>query len=592
MAETTQYKAVSIAPGFDADATALEAEGKWVDGDKVRFHHGSPETIGGWQKFIDSQLTGVCRGLLAWESNNGIRHIALGTDKKLYIITGGALSDITPLRDSGNLTNPFDTTSGSGIVQVTDVAHGGVQGSTVIFSGASAVGGITIDGAYLIVEVIDADTYTIQHGSAATSTANGGGTVAYQYEINIGQESATFSFGYGAGTYGTSTYGTPRSTSTVTLFPRVWWFDTWGEDLIASYNGGTIFTWDTSTGVGTRAAVIANAPDNVYGGILVNPESRHLIAFGASFVAGEERTTIVWSDSEDFTTWTPAAVNSAGEKVIAGGTRIKAAVRGTGEMFVLTESSIYSFYYADPRLIFGLQRRGDITGVVSTRGAIMFNDVVYWFAPDAFYKFDGRVTPLNSTVSDHVFNDINLVQLDKVFTSTNLEFGEVTWFYPSANSDEIDRYVTYNTLQDIWYYGTFDRTSWIERGVYHYPIATDSDGNVYYQEIGTQGDGAAIGDFVVSAFSDMEDGDVFAFVDRIIPDFTFEGTPSITLTLRFRNYPSSTVTTKGPYTVTNLTKKIDTRVRARQVSIRIDGGTDCKWELGSLRLSQKDDGRR
>ena len=605
---------INFAPGIDKQNTEYGAEGRWTDSDMVRFRYGLPEKIGGWSKLIQETLIGVVRDLHAWSDLNGIRYMALGTDRKLYVYSEGAAYDITPIRrESGTLTNPF-TTNGTSIVTVVDAGHGAQAGDFVTFSGASAIDGLDMNKEFEITTYVDASTYKVTYtGSTASGSSTGGGSsVVAKYDIDIGLAASAYGYGWGTGTWNTSTWNTPRSTSTVTIDGRQWSFDNFGEDLIATVSEGGTFRWDTSVGTGTPAAIISNAP-TVSRFTLVSPTDRHVFLFGTETTIGTSATSdplfLRFSSQEDYNTWIPTATNTAGSFRIQDGSKIMAAARSRGAVLVWTDTSLHGMQFVGPPFTFSLNQLGANCGAVSNHCVKDVNGITYWMSQNSFYMFDGAVKKIPSSVQDYVFGDFNITTQPETYCGLNSEKNEITWFYCSLNAEQIDRYVSLNYLENSWSIGTLARTAWVDYGVYEFPYATEYSttatattpsvlgltagaSTFYIQEFGTDADGAALDAFVTSGDFDIQDGQELLHIGRGIPDFqNLSGT--VDVELKFKTYPASTNSITKTSTVSTTTTKFDIRGRGRQgqLTIRSDAVGD-NWRFGTLRLDVQPDGGR
>lgn len=586
---------LNILPGLYSLQTDRGAVRRWKTGDKVRFHNGLPQKIGGWQKASQNTFVGKCRGISDWQALSLAKHIALGTDKKLEIWSGGTVYDITPLRTSGTLAaDPIATTNTSTTVTITHASHAQLVGDYVHYSGAAAVGGITISGEYTVVTVVDANSYTITHSAAATSTATGGGAaVAYEYEIHIGAVDSYYGLGWGAGLYGASTYGTARSVSNFLLAARTWTLDQWGEDLIACPRSGGIYRWDTSTGTGTRAAVISQAPTTAKA-IMVSPEAQHLLAFGAYDGAADDPLLIRWCSSGDYTSWTAANSNSAGSKRLNTGNEILCGVKGNGEIDVFTDSHLWRMTYVGPPDVFAFKAIGQNGGIRGPHAVVEMDGIIYWMAEKDFFSYDGSIHVLPCDVWPTVFDDLNFVQRQKTFGFVNRRFGEIWWLYCSADATEIDSYVFYNVADKTWSFGTITRTAAVgDSDVYSSPFAAGTDSYLYDHETTVNADGSALAASLSSGDIEIAEGDYLMQIGALVPDFkTLTG--SVTLTLTAKKYPQdSDSQSETSLTVTSSTKFVNPRIKGRQISIQIaSSAVDDNWRLGTLRIGVKPHGKK
>ena len=611
---------LNLKAGVNREGTRYTNEGGWYDGDKIRFRQGTPEKIGGWTRISATTFTGVCRSLWNWVTLGGQNLIGVGTHLKFYVENVGNYNDITPVRDTVALTNPFTTTSGSATVTVTDAAGGYIDGDYVTFSSASASGGLTIDGEYAIsVGATATNTYTITAASTASSAATGGGSVSAVYQINVGNPFAVPIEGWGAATWGQGTWGIGESSTTKIRF---WSQSNFGEDLVFGPDGGSIYYWDATNAVTTPAVLLSSlsgASDVpvVQSLILVSDINRFVFCLGTNVIGGTalDPTLLRWSDQEDATNWTPSATNQAGSLRLSRGTKIVAASQARQEILVWTDSSLYSLQYAGAPVVWTASIVGENISISSQNAVAYANGVAYWMGKDKFYKYDGRTQPLKCDVRKYVFNDFNTVQYSQVFAGTNESFHAVWWFYCSDGATDIDKYVIYNYLEDIWYFGTLARTAWLDSGLRDSPLAATYSYNLVDHEYGidnNQGSSAAaITAYVVSSDFDLDDGHKYMFVNRVIPDISFDGStatnPVATLTLTPLANPgagytsptstggvnNATITRTASSPVEVFTDQLDIRVRGRQLSMRIESdATGVTWQLGAPRLDMRPDGRR
>jgi len=628
-------KKLTLKPGVNRENTRYTNENGWYECDKIRFRQGTPEKLGGWARLSSATFSGICRSLWNWFTLSNQNILGVGTNEKFYLELGGAYYDITPIRGTATLTNPFATTNTLTLVTVTDVAHGCVDGDYVTFSGASAVGGLTLNNEYQVT-VVDADTYTITAATAATSTATGGGTVTATYQINVGPAVVVPLTGWGAGAWGFGTWGNGQA-STEAL--RLWSQSNFGENLVFASRGGPIYYWAANAnpnifdrGIEILAGsdmdgllpfptvVDSTCPDAV-NFVMVSDSSRFVIAFGANDPTGLYSTQAIdpmqvrWSDQESVVNWTPAATNQSGSVRLSHGSAIIGVAQVRQEIIVWTDTSIYSLQYLGPPIVWGSQLLADNITLISDRAMSTAAGVTYWMGEDKFYIYDGRIQTLPCALRQYVFSDFNLDQADQVFASTVERFNEVWWFYPSADSMVNDKYVVYNYIEQIWYYGTMERSSWIDASVVSdYPISA-ADSQLLYQESGvddgSSGVNVPIPAYITSSEFDIDDGHNFGFVWRVLPDITFRGStaasPQALLTLlplqnsgSGYNNPQSVagsssgmITRSATVPVEQFTGQVNIRVRGRQMSLKIASeDLGVAWQLGAPRIDLKSDGRR
>lgn len=623
---------LQIKPGVNRENTRYTSEGGWYDCDKVRFRQGYPEKIGGWQRISTTSFLGVCRSLWNWVTLGSINLIGVGTNLKFYLEEGGGYNDITPIRTTtaaGDVT--FSATSGSSTITVTDSGHGAITGDFVTFSGAVSLGGnITADvlnQEYQIDNAVDANTYLViakdTLGNTVTAdasdTGNGGVSVVGEYQINVGFPYAIPLTGWGAGTWGSGTWGTGTvSTNSI----RLWSQSNFGEDLIFGPRGGAIYYWDATSGVSTRAVLLSSlggasdvpTDQNL---IVVSDINRFVFCFGCNDIgtATFDPMLIRWSDQEDATNWTPAATNQAGSLRLSRGTEIVTASQARQEVLVWTNSSLYSLQYVGAPAVWTAQIVGENISVASQNCVAYANGVAYWMGNDKFYKYDGRTQPLRCDLRKYIFNDFNRQQYEQVFAGTNESYHEIWWFYCSEDSTVTDKYVIYNYLQDIWYYGSMSRTAWLDSGLRDYPLAATYSYNLVNHEQGVDdnetGTATAIPASISTAEFDLDDGHQFMFIWRVLPDIRFTGStassPSAVMSLlplansgSGYNSPTSeggsnngSIVRTATLPIEQFTGQLNTRVRGRQMSVKIES-TDLgvAWQLGSPRFDMRPDGRR
>jgi len=609
-----------LKPGIDKQNTEYGAEGGWVDGDYIRFRYGLPEKVGGWTQFGNTQVNfvGSTSDIFTWNGLDGAPYAALGTNRKVYAFYGGAWADITPIRATGTVT--FDTTNGLTLVTVNDAAHGAVQGDFVTYDNVTGdPGGIPnadLENEFEIQEVLNANEYTIISPTQATSTATAAGTADAAYQINIGSDISFVDFGWGTGTWGLSTWGTPRPASaSLSLLARVWQFDNYGQNLILQEVDGGIYEWDPTSGLGTRATAIAGAPTKSKYALVSTPD-RHLVCFGTESTLGDPSTQdplfVRFSDQENIGEFVATATNTAGGQRLTDGNEILSALRSRGQILIWTDTSIHGQQYLGPPYTFGFQQLGANCGIISPHASVDVNGVAYWMSKDAFFVFDGTVKKIPCTVQDYVFEDLNIAQATSVNAGINTQFNEVTWFYPSLSSDYVNRFVTYNYLENVWSIGSMPRTAWTDIGTFDKPLAAKYDpldeeatispiygltagrSHLYNQEDGVDANGEPLPAYIYSGYFDIGDGDQVLFMKRFIPDFKRQvGNLTVRLLLRLYPQTSATPSSLDPYIITPTTDKVDTRARGRQIQLRIESDDlNSWWRFGTMRVDIQPDGTR
>ena len=612
-------KKLLLKAGVNRENTRYTSEGGWYECDKIRFRQGTPEKIGGWQRISSTTFQGVCRSLWNWVTLGSQNLIGVGTNLKFYLENGGAYNDITPLRATVVLTDPFETTSGSPIVTVTDASGGYADGDFVTFSGASAVGGLTLNDEYQITLTIVANEYTIDAGANASSSATGGGTVTAAYQINVGTAFAVPLVGWGASSWGSGTWGV-GSVSTNSI--RLWSQSNFGEDLIFGPRGGAIYYWDATSGLTSRAVELStlagasNVPTD-QNFIEISDINRFVFAFGANeFASATVNPMLVrWSDQGNALNWTPSATTQAGFLTLSRGSKLVTAKQSRQEVILWTDSALSPMRYVGAPVFWAAQLVGENISIAGQNAVAYANGVAYWMGKDKFYKYDGRTTPLRCDLRQFIFNDFNTQQYDQVVAGTNESYHEIWWFYCSTDQTTSDRYVVYNYMEDVWYYGTMSRSAWLDSGLRDHPLGATYSSNLVNHEQGVDDNENAttlpIHAYVASAEFDLDDGHQFAFIWRILPDIRFDGStsgsPSATMTLlplansgSGYSDPASVggnnaqaVTRTAVLPVEQFTGQIYTRVRGRQLAMKVEStGLGVTWQLGAPRLDMRPDGRR
>ena len=624
-------------PGVNREVTAYTNEGGWFDSDNVRFQKGYPEKIGGWQKRGIDNYLGTCRALHPWVTLNRDQFIGVGTTVKYYIDRGGAYNDITPIRlqTSAGAVTFARAQVGSAVLVVTNSNHGALAGDFVTFTGAATLGAnitaAVLNQEYKIDLVVNANSYNISAKAAGSlinktpvlvlaangDSGNGGGSVVGNYQINIGLDTVVRSSGWGAGTWSRGTWGSASTDAIVSNTLRLWSNDNFGEDLLINVRDGGLFYWDATNGLGTRAVNITTLSSlpkipTVAKQVLVSDRDRHVIAFGCdpeSTPGVQDPLTIRFSSQESVTDWETRADNTAGELRLGSGSEIVTAIETRQQILVMTDTTLYAMQYLGPPFTFGVTAISENITIAGPNAAIAVDDNVFWMGRSEFYVYSGAVQRLPCMVRDYVFSDLNENQLEKINVALNTEHSEVWWFYPSADSEEVNKYVVYNYLEQVWYYGSFGRTAWVDRGIFDFPIAANNDGFLYEHELGfddgTTNPASAIDAFIQSSPIDIGDGEQFMLIRKMIPDVDFKNStailPETNITLDVKNAPDGTYSqsqtdafvSTSVASVDSRTEQLDFRLRGRQMRFKISSDDlEVTWRLGSPRIDIRPDGRR
>jgi hypothetical protein len=641
---------IQFKPGFNKQQTATGAEGQWIDGDNVRFRYGQPEKIGGWEQLVAGTMAGPVRDQHTWTDLNGVRYAALGTSKVLIIYYEGAFYDITPL-DAAISGFTFSSTTGSATVTLNKTAHGVAEGSYILFSSVTLPsGGETgfsagqfTNNTYEVITADD-DSFTITMStveSGSGMSAQGAATVTPY--ITIGPVFETPSYGWGTGQWGEESWGTARSSSTVVLDPGSWSLDNYGQLLVATVRNGKTFTWSPlaaePAALTTRAAVVSGAPTRSLMS-LVSDRDRHLFLMGTlddlADSTSQNKMFIRFSNQEDINTYAPTATNTAGTFLLDQGNEIVTAVQGKDYVLVLTDQAAYVIQFVGPPFTFSLRQVGSNCGCLGQHAAVYAQGAVYWMGfAGGFFMYDGTVKQLPSLVEDFVFTTqggapgINYDANQITYGYHNSLYNEVGWFYAADASQQINKNVVYNFLEQSWTTGTLARTSYNDAQTYDLPYATQftvdgtpsfpaiqgvtnryGSSKYYAHEIGTNevdaaGATTAISSYILSGDYDLSeqglvgDGEFIMRVSRFIPDFkNLAGNAKVTLF--FRDYPAQNSQSDangplitGPFTINTTTNFVSTRVRGRQVSVKIENDNlNETWRYGTLRLDIHAGGRR
>ena len=655
---------LQLRPGVNRESTSLANEGTWFEMDKVRFRSGYPEKIGGWVKDggpntsalkpSTGTVWGVCRSLWNWLNLAGFNLMGLGTNLKYYIQngTGGGFYDVTPIRDTATAvanaftTNTATNSGGQTTLVINDPGHGAQTGDFVTISATSGnVNGVliaNINGEHQIT-YLTSNTYSIVVAGTASSSGTPAVSATFAYQLTSGGAVYTSNVGWGAGGWGgfvgssTATgWGSP-STSGIGIAQqlRLWSESNFGQNLVLNPRGGALYYWvvDAAPNTFNRAQILSPTNTNTQNSIqywltdafcptvcnfvMVSDASRFVIAFGCNDYgsAVQDPLLIRWSDAENILVWEPLETNDAGSYRLSHGSEIVGAMQARQEILVWTDAALYSMQFT---VEWGFQILADNISIASPNAMTSAANITYWMGLDKFYMYSGRVETLYCPLRQYIFGDINLQQQYQFFAGTNEAFNEVWWFYCSANSTTIDRYVIYNHLERIWSYGNLTRTAWLDTPLRTFPSAAgvvDGNGTLIYHEQGVDDASVsppvAIESYIQSADFDIGDGHNYGFGWRMIPDITFDGStvnnPSVVFTLRPRQNPGANYNTADTptvtstqnyqgqrnYTVQQFTQIVYTRIRGRQMAFKVSSdGLGVQWQLGVPSLDIRPDGRR
>mgnify|MGYP003113696882 FL=1 len=637
-------------PGIDKQNTTVGAEQRWVDCDNVRFRYMLPEKVGGWSSLITDTIVGVARREFAFVDLAGNRYVAIGTDKFLLIYFEGQLYDVTPLKTTlGSCT--LATTSGSAVCSITKTSHNLVVGDIVLLDNVTLPSGTGYsdsdfeDKLFQVTSITSSSVFTITQSSNAGATVSTGGSMDVKPYETVGPAAQSYGYGWGTDTWSAGKWGEASSATDVTLEPGLWSLSNFGQVLVATIANGKTFTWNAGAtdpltvraSTATSGFATTNNPTATRV-TLVSPTTRHLIHLGTETTIGTPSTQddmfIRFSEQEDINDYTVTAINSAGTQRLQDGTKIIGALKAKETILVWTDNALYTMKFIGAPFTFGFEQVGTNCGLIGKNAAVEIDGVAYWMSTNGFFAFDGTVKSLPCTVEDYIYDQADTTKGQQVYAGLNNQYTEVTWYYPSTNSDYNDQYVIFNYGESgpripggVWYIGTEARTTWIDATVYPNPIATKFDDSatgtfpvivgesglgqttLFEHEVGTDqvnpdGTTTTVTSFIQSYDYDLQQrmrgqsyavaGDVFLAVRRFLPDFKdLAGNAKVTLAVKRYPSDSQTTTALSPFTITTSTQKKDTRARGRFVNIKI-ANTDVSesWRFGTMRLDIQPDGRR
>ena len=631
---------ISFNPTISREATQYSEEGNWFDGDKIRFRKGKPQNIRGYQKKITQTLAGKGRDIITFRSLDDKRYISWGTESLLHLYYGGEVYDITPVSASVSLdVGKVTTSTTSFFVHVSDAGHGRAVGDYISFVSSSVLAGVTLQGNTYRITSTQANTFDVSAQNSADSNASNGATSFVFYNIASGVSISSPGLGYGANTYNTARasvtvggvvtlggWDAPADESAITFDIRQWSLDVFGENLLATIRGGRIFQWVQDNGPNVRAIEVATTTTagvstgvplkNNY--VLVSPRDRHVISLGCTDLTGVfDPMVLRFSDQANIDEWSPTVSTTADQIRLGDGSKLISGVKTRDAILVFSDTAAYAMQFVGPPFTFNVDLIGSNCGIIAPHAATADNDIVFWMGIDNFYMYDGSVKVLPCSVRNYVFTDINFNELDKVYAAVNQEFQEIIWLYPSADSSECNRYVIFGRGDGTqieppyWTYGTGIFSAWADRNIFeviHTTGTSVSLGDQFLIENEPKdvytADAKAMQSYIESTYFDIPfgpavpnnpEGDFLIYMDRIIPDFEFDGTNAQTsIRLTTKRFPQSEAsTTKGPYTIKASTQKISLRVRGRQAKIRVDASIEgTSWRLADLRVDVQADGKR
>jgi len=613
-------------PGINKEGTNYSNENGWFDADKVRFRKGKPEKIGGWVKNSLNSFIGTSRKLHTYSNVSGQIFTVAGTHQKLYIKEGLNFNDITPIRNVNTNSVTFSALNGSSTITATDSGHGAKAGDFVTFAQAVTLGGLitadVLNKEYQIISVQSSNTFTFTATDSnddavvanSSDTGNGGSGVDATYQINSGLDFYVKSTGWGVDTWGSGTWGSTTALSAVNQL-RLWSIDNFGDDAVACVRGGGIFYWDESSGTSTRATNISsvagasNTP-TVALQILVSNVDRHVIAFGCNPIGSSTLDPLLvrFSDTESAVDWTPTATNQAGGVQLSQGSQIVSAIQTRQEIIIFTDAGLISMRFVGSPFVYSFTEVAEGFSLIGPNASVNADNKVYFMDRGGFYVYSGAVQRLPCTVLDHVLSNLNLDQAHKIHAGINANANEIIWFYPSGSSTELDRYVIYNFLEQVWSIGTttdnFVRTAWQDANLLDFPIAPSknsasvNENYIYDHERGHGDDGSNFTAFIESSDFDLQpDGERYLQIQKFIPDVEFRNQTTVNDTVSFvlkgRDYPLQDLSTLTTIDITPSSTFVNTRARSRQCALRVsNSSSDFGWRLGDVRMEIRPDGRR
>lgn len=585
----SQLRDLAFAPGVVTNLTDRDAIGHWKASNRVRWHKGMAEKLGGWARqlltgFNNGLMVGTVRALHDWSTLSGQQYIAAGSECKLMLVNKGKLYDITPVRKTSNVSDPFTTTNGSPLVLVSDPNHRARTGDHLRITSSTSVGGLTLSGDYDIAVIVSPTQYRITAATAASSGAVGGGATTIEYDVGCGLAINGELRGYGTYLYGAEEYGNARPVGQgVPAKMRTWSLQNWGEDLLAAPSDGELYWWDKGSGPNSRAVLVPEAPTDIQR-MLVNPENRYVILIGCSGLDGiPDPMRVRWCEQEDFSIWTPTDTNTAGGKRLDYGSRLITGIKSRTQNYVWSDEQMYAMPYVGPPLVFSFDPLGACK-IVGPNVPVDVNGIVFFVVFDDFMIYDGTLRVLDCDIHTSIFGDedrniegdFDRTQAESMFGASFMAKNEVTWFY--LNVSGTGSYVTFNYKEGCWYRGTMTRTAYhdVSEAITGYktnPYGVNV-GRLYKHEVGfDEVDGASSVPqawFMESFDNHLAGSDAVMLINTVVPNFDrISGSMLVTLKKKYRPRDVS-YQIRGPFEIDGATLDFNPRTKASQIVLRIE----------------------
>lgn len=519
-------------PGVVLTEAGKVIAGRYSNSDRVRSINRRPQKIGGWVQQDSAATSGTPRASHAWRDNAANQYFGVGTYRKLYVYDPTwTQNDVTPYRASGTLGgNPFTTTSGSAAVTVSLTAHGAGAGDTVVLSGAAAFNNVTMNGTFIVQTVVDANDFTITASTSANASGSGGGgAVAYKLEIAVGVEIGTFGYGWGVGFYGLGGYGSSRTQSTIFIEPRVFSLDHFGQLLIASYNGGSIYQFDpTQAQPWPRAVPIASDA-------MLPADCRYAFVTPERFVfALRAGMNVSWNSQGDLTTWTPSASNTANTRTLTVGTKLVAGrALAPYQSIVWSDAAAYLFQYTGSQFVYDSGLLARDCGLISPNAAVSINGVAYWMGSKTFWMYDGSVRQMPNVedIRKWLYDQLDPSFAYQANAVYNPVHNDILWSFTPSGRQNPAVAVLYGIDDQAWWPQSFARASGshFDQGDTR-PLMAGTDGHVYLHEQGYDANGAAMPySLTLAAYALEGGGDLAQILGFEWDAFQVAGTPQLTI---------------------------------------------------------------